>query len=172
MSSTWGRTEIFDFEEGKSSSNSFLIFYQVQPLSLALSLGERTSFSIYVQGRSRNKVRDDRCWWHLENMSSRTEDENKSLIVKLKFWVARSEVLYFLYPSLKFLSSHNSLRNFFSPSRGEIKILHLAASLLSCLAASDMDFASLLLCVFASKSALLDSPPLSSSLPWREDIGQ
>ena len=34
--------------------------------------------------------------------------------------------LYFkLYPSLKFLSSHNSLRNFFSPSRGEIKMFLL-----------------------------------------------
>ncbi len=75
--------------------------------------------------------------------------------------VAQSEFLYFLSPSLKFLSSHNSLRNFFSPSRGEIKILHLATSLPSCLAASDTDF--------ASKSALLDSTPLSSSLPWREN---
>ena len=75
---------------------------------------------------------------------------------------ARSKVLYFLYPSLKFLSSHNSLRNFFSPSRGEIKILHLAASLPSFLAASDTDF--------TSKSALLDSTPLSNSLPRREDF--
>ena len=31
----------------------------------------------------------------------------------------------FLYPSLKFLSSHNSLRNFFSPSRGESKMFRL-----------------------------------------------
>ena len=112
MSSTWGRTEIFDFEVVESNSNSFLIFYQVQPLSLALSLGERTSFGIYVQDRSRNKVRDDKCWWHLE----------KHVIAH---HVARSVFLYFLYPSLKFLSSHNSLRNFFSPSRGEIKMFRL-----------------------------------------------
>ena len=84
--------------------------------------------------------------------------------------VARSEYLYFLYPSLKFLSSHNSLRNFFSPSRGEIKILRLAASLLSCLAASNTDFASAHLCIFTSKSALLDSTPLSISLPRREEL--
>ena len=85
-------------------------------------------------------------------------------------FVARSEYLYFLYPSLKFLSSHNLLRNFFSPSRGENKILHLAASLLSCLAASDTDFASSHLCIFTSKSALLDSTPLSISLPRREEL--
>ena len=86
------------FRGGENNSNSFFIFYQVQPLSLALSLGERTSFTISIQDRSRNKVRDDRCWWHLENMSSRTEDENKSLIVKLKFWVARSKVFIFFIP--------------------------------------------------------------------------
>ena len=45
----------------------------------------------------------------------------------------RSELLcrqlYFkLYPSLKFLSSFNSLRNFFSPSRGEIKMFLLIKS--------------------------------------------
>ena len=42
----------------------------------------------------------------------------------------RSELLYRqlrlkLNPSLKFLSSHNSLRNFFSPSRDEIKMFLL-----------------------------------------------
>ncbi len=32
------------------------------------------------------------------------------------------QLFFKLSPSLKFLSSHNSLRNFFSPSRGEIKM--------------------------------------------------
>ena len=35
------------------------------------------------------------------------------------------QILFKLNPSLKFLSSHNSLRNFFSPSRGEIKMFLL-----------------------------------------------
>ncbi len=35
------------------------------------------------------------------------------------------QIYFKLYPSLKFLSSHNSLRNFFSPSRGEIKMFRL-----------------------------------------------
>ena len=45
----------------------------------------------------------------------------------------RSELLFQqlclkLYPSLKFLSSFNSPRNFFSPSRGEIKMFRLIKS--------------------------------------------
>ena len=83
-------------------------------------------------------------------------------------FVARSKVLYFLYPSLKFLSSHNSLRNFFSPSRGEIKIFRLTKLKISTIFLNKPNFLNRKrLCFFASKSALLDFP-LSSSLPRRE----
>ena len=78
------------------------------------------------------------------------------------------QLCFKLNPSLKFLSSFNSLRNFFSPSRGEIKMFRLNKLKIStnflykskspnlkrlCL------FASSLLCVFASKSHLASSLP-------------
>ncbi len=86
--------------------------------------------------------------------------------------VARSEFLSFLYPSLKFLSSHNSLRNFFSPSRGESRKFRLTKLKISTIFLNKSNFInSNRLCLFASKSALLDFP-LSSSLSWREDIRQ
>ena len=65
--------------------------------------------------------------------------------------VARSEFLYFLYPSLKFLSSHNSLRNFFSPSRGEIKMFRLTKLKISTIFLNKSNFLNpKRLCLFAS----------------------
>ena len=63
--------------------------------------------SLFVRGSSR-----------LRTLVSITNAGEGSITVSC--W---SGQLYFkLSPSLKFLSSHNSLRNFFSPSRGEIKM--------------------------------------------------
>ena len=85
--------------------------------------------------------------------------------------VARSKVLYFLYPSLKFLSSHNSPRNFFSPSRGESKMFRLTKLKISTIFLNKSNFLNRKrLCFFASKSALLDLTPLSISLPRREEL--
>ena len=107
-----------------------------------------------AQVRSRNKVRDDKCC-----------NTKRHVIAH---HVARSKVLYFLYPSQKFLSSHNSLRNFFSPSRGESKIFRLTKLKISTIFLNKPNFLNRKrLCFFASKSALLDFP-LSSSLPRRE----
>ena len=99
----------------------------------------------------------------------------------------RSELLfrqlYFkLYPSLKFLSSHNLLRNFFSPSRGEIKMFRKfkLKNLSIFLNNSNLKrlclFTSSLLCVFASKSHLASSLPSclaakNSHLSKRSRIG-
>ena len=82
----------------------------------------------------------------------------------------RSELLcrqlYFkLNPSLKFLSSFNSPRNFFSPSRGEIKMFLLIKSKIFFIFLNNSNrkrlclFASWHLCVFTSKSRLAASLP-------------
>ena len=82
--------------------------------------------------------------------------------------VARSEVLYFLYPSLKFLSSQNLPRNFFSPSRGESKMFRLTKLKISTIFLNKSNFlnhkrlcffASSHLFVFTSKSRLASSLP-------------
>ena len=102
----------------------------------------------------------------------------------------RSELLfrqlYFkLYPSLKFLSSQNSLRIFFSPSRGEIKMFRLTKLKISTIFLNKPNFlnrkrlclfTSSLLCVFASKSRLAASLPSclaakNSHLSKRSRIG-
>ena len=75
----------------------------------------------------------------------------------------RSELLfrelYFkLYPSLKFLSSHNSPRNFFSPSRGEIKMFRLIKSKIFFIFLNNSNrkrlclFASSPLCIFKQRT--------------------
>ena len=85
----------------------------------------------------------------------------------------RSELLfrqlYFkLYPSLKFLSSHNSLRNFFSPSRGESRKFRLTKLKISTIFLNKSNFLnSKRLCIFASSHLFVftSKSRLAASLP-------